>query len=88
MISPSSVISKLRSGCSAQNAENSSSVIGAAVKVAGRYASLIKNDIFYSVAPPPACYGSSGSSKKINGFPVAESLMPSITIRASFQMAV
>ena len=33
-------------------------------------------------------YGSSGSSKKINGFPVAESLIPSITILASFQIAV
>ena len=45
MISPSAVISKLRSGCSAQNAVNPSSVIGAAVKVAGRFASLIKNDM-------------------------------------------
>ena len=36
----------------------------------------------------PGNYGSTGNSKKINGFPVAESLIPSITTRASFQIAV
>ena len=41
--SPSSVISNLRSGCSAQKAPNAASVMGRAVRTAGRCSSVIVN---------------------------------------------
>lgn len=56
MSSPSAVISKLTSGCAAQKAVNSSSVIGGAVKVAGSMASSMANVMasVYLVSALPA----------------------------------